>query len=1139
MTRRRRLWIFTTAGYLVVAVLVWLVGSWLELRGGGLWVLRIALWVLGLIAAGVVLWFLGGFEPGAGEEDTRAPGGDELDTVLAAAAARLSAARPAGPGRARTLGTLPLVVVLGPPASTKTTAVVYSGLEPDLLAGEVYHGQNIGPTPAVNVWYTHQTVLLEAGGRLAADAGRWSRLVRRIRPRTLKATLTGRAQAARAALVCFSCEELLKPGSVQAVAAAARELRTQLTQLAQACGVRLPVYVLFTKADKIPHFAPFVAHLARDEVQQALGATLRWPGWGALGLYADREFQRLNAAFDRLLAALATKRLELLARASDTDEQAGAYEFPRELRKLVPATIQFLVDLCRPSQLAVSPVLRGFYYTGVRAVMVSDVVAAPIAPAGAARGGGFATQVFDSDPAHTAAPAGSAVAGARRMPQWLFLGAVFREILLRDRAPAAVAAGARSVAVLRRVGFALVMLVALVGGLWSTAQYAKNERAVAAARALMTVPVSETELPSLETLARLESLRAHLGRLASWRRWWFYKGQGLYPDLRRLYQERFDHILLAPARLALLRALDSLPDAPNATAQYGRAYELLKAYLMTTSHPDQLAAGFVVPVLMEHWLHGRQLDPDRTELAQRQFEFYATQLCRSAACGNDADARLVTRTRGFLGKFAGTERIYQLMASEVSTPLPPVQFQRRFPSAAAYVADNYEVPGAFTDRGWPAMQDALKHVDRFFQADDWVLGESQHVSLDRAKLVADLRAMYVADYIRRWQAFLAAAAVVPYGSAKDASKRLAQLGANQSPLLQLLSLVSQNTKADSLTVGAAFQPVHAVMPPGSTDRFVVEANQPYVGALNALQAVLDQAASAPPGAAPGLVAQTLDAARAARGAVGQVALKFSVTGDAGPVGVRVRSLLEEPIERVEHLLGRLPATALNERGAAFCRAFGPLLAKYPFNPSAPTEATLAEVSGMFAPSNGALWQFYNEALQPVLVKEGTQYAAKPGAPATPTGTFVRFFNRIAAVTDALWPGGAKEPQFDFTLKLTPSEAVPAATFSMDGQQRRFTRTFTAAQRYSWTGAMARDVRLSAEVRGRDVTLLGFDGTWALFKLLQRARWETVGVTSLVQWVAPVQGEPVPLEAELNLGPTRPILKGDYFVGMGCVAQIVQ
>jgi type VI secretion system protein ImpL len=1135
-TARPVLVLVVAVGYLLFAVLAWFLGDALAPPGASRWVLRVGLWVLGLVAAGITLWFFGGASRSEPEPAAAGgAGGDEVERTLAAAAARLAAARTGGVGALRAL---PMVLVVGPEGSTKTSVAVHSGLEPDLLAGEVFHGDRIGPTPGVNVWYTHHTVLLEAGGALVADQGRWAALIRRIRPRRLKATLTGRAQSSRAVLLCYSSEELLKAGGAE-TQAAAQGLRALLMRLAQGFGVRLPVYVLFTKADRIPCFAEFAQQLSREEAQQVLGATLRWPGQTMSGLYADREFQRLNTAFDRLLSGLATKRVDLLAREPEAERQAGIYEFPRELRKLVPTTVQFLVDLCRPSQLDVSPVLRGFYYTGVRAVMMSDVAQPGPAQRAAPGPARFAaTQVFDAAASEPAASPAAGVPGSRKVPQWLFLGALFRDVLLRDPAPRAVARGARSVALLRRAGLAAAAVLSLLGVVWSSVQYVKNGRAVAAAQELTGVVASD-QLPTMGTLNRLETLRAHLGRLSSWRRWWFYKGSGLYPDLRRVYVDRFEALLLGPARVALLRSLDSLPDAPNATAQYGRAYDLLKAYLMTTSDPDKLAASFVVPVLLERWVNGRAVDPELMELARRQFAFYATTLCRGAPCGSEADDRAVTRTRAFLVKFTGAERIYQLMVSDASAKIPSVQFHRQFPGAAGLVADGYEVPGAFTVAGWASMQDALKHVDRFFQADDWVLGEQERGRFDRAKLVDDLRAMYVADYARRWEDFLAAGTIVPYGSAKDAAQKLAQLGGNQSPLLQLLWVVSQNTKVDSQAVGATFQPVHTVMPPAVTDRFVVEANQPYVGALTALQVIVTQAASAPPGAAEGLVTQTLDAARNARATVEQVALKFSVTGDAGLVGSRVRALLEAPIERVEHLLGRLPAAALNERGAAFCRSLGTILGKYPLKPDASTEASLPEVAGIFEPNTGALWAFYNEALQSVLVKQGAQYAPKPGGTLTPTPAFVRFFNRVAAVTDALWPPGATQPQFDFTVKLLPSDQVPAASFSMDGQLRRFTRTFTAAQRYSWIGPTARDVRLAGDLHGREENLLGFDGTWALFKLVQRARWETIGVTSVVQWAAAFQGQPVTLEAELNLGAARPILKGDYFAGMSCISQVVQ
>src|ERR1035438_7648722 len=64
---------------------------------------------------------------------------------------------------------------------------------------------------------------------------------------------------------------------------------------------------------------------------------------------------------------------------SAKSKHPGAYEFPREFRKIRAAVVQFLVDICQPSQLTVGPFLRGFYFTGVRPIVINEV--APVAAA--------------------------------------------------------------------------------------------------------------------------------------------------------------------------------------------------------------------------------------------------------------------------------------------------------------------------------------------------------------------------------------------------------------------------------------------------------------------------------------------------------------------------------------------------------------------------------------------------------------------------------------------------------------------------------------------------------------------------------------------------------------------------------------
>ncbi len=138
-------------------------------------------------------------------------------------------------------------------------------------------------------------------------------------------------------VVCFSSEEFLQPGATDAVSAASRRLRACLEEAAKSFGVRLPVYVLFTKTDRMPFFADYVRNLSNEEAGQVAGVTVEAAAGQTEGVYAERETQRLTEAFNSLFYSLCDRRPDFLAREHDPATLPGVYEFPRELRKLRPA----------------------------------------------------------------------------------------------------------------------------------------------------------------------------------------------------------------------------------------------------------------------------------------------------------------------------------------------------------------------------------------------------------------------------------------------------------------------------------------------------------------------------------------------------------------------------------------------------------------------------------------------------------------------------------------------------------------------------------------------------------------------------------------------------------------------------------
>src|SRR5207247_7471973 len=134
------------------------------------------------------------------------------------------------------------------------------------------------------------------------------------------------------------------------------------------------------------------------------------------------------------------------------------YDVPRNCRKLRTRATQFLVDLCRPSQLSRGPFLRGFYFCGVRPVVVRDVAAAAAprpALSQSTQARGDATGIFRPDQvealrgaAATPAPAQSTT---RKVPQWVFLNHFFSDVLLTDRAGLGASGSSEKTNTLRRV----------------------------------------------------------------------------------------------------------------------------------------------------------------------------------------------------------------------------------------------------------------------------------------------------------------------------------------------------------------------------------------------------------------------------------------------------------------------------------------------------------------------------------------------------------------------------------------------------------------------------------------------------------------------------------------------------------------
>lgn len=1147
-------------GYMVFA---WFAAQLFGLTGVDAYFLRGILWAFGLSGAGIFYWWQSRKDkqaaaqagaPGGGAMAFGAGAADDVSRTVREAEARLAQSNVA---RGAKIGSLPVVFVLGANGSAKTNTVVRSGLEPELLAGQVFQDTTVLPTRGANLWFARQTVIVEAGGPVAADPQAWSQLVKRVDPGRMKG-----AGAPRAAVVCFDLEEFTKPGAAETAAATARMLHARLSEVSQQLGISFPVYVMFTKADRLPFFLDYVRNLTSEEAAQVFGATLPMDAAAGEGVYAEQATHKLNAAFDELFYSAADKRVDYLAREHAPEKLPGAYEFPREFRKLRAMLVQFLVDLCRPSQLSATPFLRGFYFSGVRPVVVADAPqqAAPRPQQAAFQPGGSATGVFRAAPQQQQPAQMPRSGGTRRVPQWVFLTHFWNDVVLGDRAATAVSSASVKASAARRVLFAVAAGLCLVYAGLATVSFVKNRalesRVLEAARGISAAPVSAAEIPSADALKRLDALRAEVATLSAYHRdgaplsmrWGLYAGERLYPDVYRLYFGKFRAVLFGSMQQGMVDYLGRLPSSPQPTDTYSPPYNTLKAYLLTTSEHKRPMREFLAPYLLQRWSEGRSIDPERIALAQKQFEFYADELPAGNPFSAVHDGSAVERARAYLNKFNADERIYQALIGEAGRSAQSINFNRMFPNDA--VLNAREVRGAFTKDGWKFMQAAFKSPDKIFGGENWVLGPQTFANLDRAQLEARLRGFYYRDFIAEWREFLKAARVSYFSGPADAAKKLGTISSNNSPLLALFCLVSDHTNVDAPEIKNAFQAPQHIVPPACQSQYVLPPNQQYMGSLLKLQTLIQQVAQSSLGTNDPAAGQTTAAAAEALQITGQVAQQFAIDREANVPGT-VKKLMEDPITQVQRIVRGMGPAELAAAGRTLCGQFNGLMSKYPFNPNSQAQATIDEVNAFFRPQDGALWAFYTQNLENKLVqKQGTLYVPKPGAPMQVTSAFMSFFNRAAAFANAAYAGGAQRPQLPYTLRADLSGSNQSLSVTLEGQQYSAAAGRATAQKFVWPGP-APNATMQVKFGDEPFNWPRYEGVWAAFEFFgdSEERSAPTGSVYHLEWrlrtgqsgrtVSTAGGQPVSVRLDLDMMGGPPVFRKGYFSGWGCTANVAR
>ena len=959
-----------------------------------------------------------------------------------------------GGGKTDFLYDLPWYIIIGPPGSGKTTALVNSGLKFPLSGKGTPAAKVLGSggTRYCDWWFTEDAVLIDTAGRYTTqdsdaktDKKSWFAfldLLKQNRPR----------QPINGVLVAISLQDVLALGPDE-LAAHARAIRARLLELHDQLKVDFPVYALFTKGDLVAGFTEYFGNLGDQSRRQVWGATFQTND-KTKNLVSD-----VPDEFDTLIERLNFDMPDRLQEEPHPATRAALYGFPAQMSALKRPLYEFLNSIFEPTRYHASATLRGFYFTSgtQQGTPIDQLINALVKNFGASE----------------VAP--NSYSGLGKS---FFLADLVQKVIIGEAAwvstdPKAV----RRQRLWRAAAWAVIVgIFAASAGAWWVS-YKRNEALIASVEGagkeylasagnlpredIVADRAYDKVLPLLQKLRQMPSgytqkdasvpMAAGFG-LSQWDRLESSSVQTYRLALERLFRPR------------LLYRLEEVLDARRNDPGY--VYDALKVYLMLGGQ-RAVDRDLVVSWEMQDWTEnlypGPAQEPGRKALQEQLVAMLDLEAGRPPLV--DLSASVIDDSQKTLARLSVSQRAYELLRSQarslnipdwISSRSGGPDFERVFEAVGGGPLDAVRVPGFYTYAGFQrAFVDRLPGIKERVESEKWVLGnlgEQKDVADQYTSLPTDLLALYRRDYIAVWRATLAKMRVRSLTSDKPRYQVLAAAAAPNSPFKTLFESIRDETaltkerpefkkpppaagqtapaapdgaallavtgQPPGAQIEAAFRPFHAWADAGGGRRQIDE----LVGALAEIDDNLRNSANvASQAAQANFNLQTLVQKFRSRASLMPDPFKDQM--------LRAAAAFQSDVDNSE--LGIL-SKALNDQVAGVCRSI--VEGRSPFAKGASSEIAMQDFGRVFG-GGGVLDRFFQASMAKYVNTSKPAWALRPDQPVTKlmSATTVRQFQLAAQIRDAFFSGG-QQPQVAITI-FPPvlSGTGVTAKFEVNGQ----------------------------------------------------------------------------------------------------------
>lgn len=677
---------------------------------------------------------------------------------------------------------LPWYIIIGPPGSGKTTALINSSLEfplADKFGKEALHG--VGGTRNCDWWFTNEAVLIDTAGRYTTqdshkvvDSGAWDGFLSLLKRNRRRRPING-------VIVAISLQELLLQTEDER-AAHARTIRMRIDELMNKLEIRFPIYLMFTKSDLVSGFSEFFEDMGKEEREQVWGVSLP----NAPEASQSPDFDYLNDSYQGLVTRLYERVITRIHQERDPNRRAAIQAFPQQMENLKNIALQFVQQTFVKNRYQFQPYLRGVYFTsGTQDGTPIDRLMSSVAS-----NFGFDRQVMS---------------GGMGMGKSFFLGTLFREVIFPESE--LVGSNRRYEAFIRwsqRAGYvgmavlAVILLTVWVGSFTRNKMYMNEVEAHVAEFNAEQKRVNTWSndlrqlLPGLNALAQASSVynkEAH-----PW-----LSGLGMYDGtVDNMADRAYESQLVTMLKP---RLLDYMANTLKRAGKDRDLYDDFRTYMMF-AHVDHMDKSHVMD-----WFKSR-LEEDWYGQATQRSELMAhlAALLRTELEPAQLDQTLVDNVRGRLLQVPVSQRVYSRIRSNPKYS-QRINLLNEFGESvrSTYVVNdavqqNLNMPVLFTKQAYENIDMSPKsEIIADLTREKWVLSDGKDsrvdfVAEDLDAVAHQVQEHYYADYAAHWARMYSALEIKPFENLRQANDTLqAFVDPVYSPLLSILQVGAANT----------------------------------------------------------------------------------------------------------------------------------------------------------------------------------------------------------------------------------------------------------------------------------------------------------------------------------------------------------